>query len=89
MSNFILRLLQMSAVGGLMVLAVALLRLVLKRAPKWAVLLLWAVVGVRLLCPLFISSHFGMLPSFDTAREQQTVLMTYAPAQTVSQEPPR
>ena len=86
MSNFVLRLLQMSAVGGVMILLVAALRLVLKRAPKWAIMLLWAVVGIRLVCPVFISSSLGLLPGMQTAGERQAVISTQAPG-AVTQAP--
>ena len=42
--------------------AVILLRLALKSAPKWTLCLLWALVGLRLVCPAFPESSFSIAP---------------------------
>ncbi len=60
------KLLNMSLAAGVLVLAVLLLRLVLKRAPKWLRCLLWALVAARLLCPWTPQSSlsaFSLLPA--------------------------
>ncbi len=50
MTELFLTLLNRGIAVGWLVLAVLLLRLPLKKAPRWASPLLWGVVGLRL-CP--------------------------------------
>ncbi len=48
----------MSISASWLIVAVLILRLVLKKAPKWVNVLLWGIVAVRLICPLsFESAH--------------------------------
>jgi len=64
MDALFLKLLNMSWTAALLTAVVVVLRLALKRAPKWARCLLWALVAVRLLCPVSIASPlsaFGLL----------------------------
>ena len=52
MSGLFLKILNMSISASWVVLAVVVLRLVLKKAPKWVTVLLWGMVAVRLICPV-------------------------------------
>ena len=52
--------------AGWIVLAVLLLRLLFKRAPKWLTVLLWGMVAVRLICPFTIESVLSLVPSAQT-----------------------
>ena len=52
----VLQLLYMSVTAGWLVLVILLLRLVLRRAPRWIFCLMWAMVAVRLVCPVFLES---------------------------------
>ncbi len=70
MSDIFIKVLNMSISAGWVVLAVLLLRLVLKRAPKWVNGLLWAVVAFRLICPLSAQSVLSLLPSAETVSPQ-------------------
>lgn len=65
-TNIFMRLLNISITAGWIVLAVILVRLLLKRAPKWISCLLWAVVGVRLVFPFSIESVLSLIPSANT-----------------------
>ena len=40
-----------------------LLRLFFKKFPKWIFVLLWGVVAIRLVCPIFIESDISLIPS--------------------------
>ena len=51
MNSVFLQLVNVSITAGWVVLAIILLRLVLKKAPKWTRCLLWLVAGVRLVFP--------------------------------------
>lgn len=70
MSEFFLKIINMSISGGWTVLAVFLLRLLLKKAPKWIAVLLWGIVGIRLLFPISIESIFSLIPSAETFTER-------------------
>lgn len=63
MENLFLTVLGMSATGSLVILAVLLARLALRKAPKVFSYALWAVALFRLLCPFTIESAFSLLPS--------------------------
>ena len=62
MSGFFLKIAGMSISASCLVLAVLLLRLVLKKAPKWISVLLWGLVALRLLMPFSIESNFSLVP---------------------------
>ena len=63
MSQFFLKIINMSISASYIVLAVLLLRLLLKRAPKWITVVLWGIVAIRLICPLSIESILSLIPS--------------------------
>ncbi|MBQ3137841.1 MAG: hypothetical protein IJB74_10235 [Clostridia bacterium] len=58
-------------VGG-----VVLFRLIFRKAPKWLNVVLWAIVAVRLLCPVPIESSFSLVP---TAEPLPTELLNIDP----------
>ena len=66
MTEFFLTIVNMSICASWIVLAVLLLRLVLKKAPKWITVALWGIVAVRLICPFSIESIFSLIPSAET-----------------------
>ena len=66
MSQLFLKIVNMSISAGWLVLAVLLLRLVLKKAPKWVSVLLWGMVAVRLICPFSFESMLSLIPSAET-----------------------
>lgn len=63
MSEVFLRIINMSISASYIVLAVLLLRLLLKKAPKWITVILWGIVAVRLICPFSIESVLSLIPS--------------------------
>ncbi|MBE6679003.1 MAG: hypothetical protein E7598_00605 [Ruminococcaceae bacterium] len=66
MDNFFLTLVNMSITASWVVLAVAVLRLLLKKAPRAIVCTLWALVAVRLVCPFSFESVLSLIPSANT-----------------------
>ncbi len=66
MSEFFLSVVNMSIAASWIVLAVLLLRFLLKKAPKWITVLLWAIVAIRLICPFAIESKVSLIPSAQT-----------------------
>jgi len=63
MSELFLKILNMSINAGYIVLAVLLIRLILKKAPKYISVLLWLPVAIRLICPFSFESVLSLLPS--------------------------
>ena len=66
MDKLFIEVLNLSIAGSWMILAVLLLRLVLKRAPKALVCALWLLVGLRLLLPFSVESALSLIPSRQT-----------------------
>ena len=66
MSGIFLKVLNMSIAAGWLILAVILLRLLLKKAPKWSVCLLWGLAALRLVVPFSLESIFSLIPSSET-----------------------
>lgn len=63
MSLIFLHLLNLSITASWFILAVVILRLLLKKAPKWISCALWALVGIRLICPFSFESALSLIPS--------------------------
>lgn len=69
MEAVFLKLFNMSIAASFMILAVVLLRALLRKAPKALRCLLWALVGIRLICPFSIESVLSLIPSTQTIPE--------------------
>ncbi len=63
MSAFFLMIVNMSISAGFAVAAVFLLRLLLRKAPRWISVLLWGIAAVRLICPFTIESAVSLMPN--------------------------
>lgn len=61
-----LEIVNISITAGWIVLAVFLLRLVFRKAPKWLNCVLWGIVALRLIFPFSIESVFSLIPSAQT-----------------------
>lgn len=66
MSAVFLKILNMSITASWLILAVIVSRPLLKKAPKWIVCLLWALVAIRLVCPFSFKSVLSLVPSSET-----------------------
>lgn len=66
MEATMIKLINMSITAVWLILAVVILRAVLKKAPKYINLILWALVGVRLICPFSFESIMSIIPSAET-----------------------
>ena len=66
MNDLFLKIINMSISASWLVLAVLLLRFVLKKAPKWVNVLLWGIVAVRLAFPFSVESALSLIPSAET-----------------------
>ena len=56
MADVFIELVNRSIAASWLVLAVLVLRLLLRRGPRWASVLLWGLVGFRLVCPFTLES---------------------------------
>lgn len=72
MIDVFLSILNLSTTASLVAVAVLLLRLCMKKAPKWISAALWAFVGARLVFPFALESRFSIIPSIDTFAIQQS-----------------
>ncbi|MBD5496634.1 MAG: hypothetical protein HDR11_02555 [Lachnospiraceae bacterium] len=77
MESLFLKLANLSMIASWLVLAVLLIRLVFRKAPKWVRCFLWGLVALRLICPISIESAFSLIPSAEPL--PQDILYTAAP----------
>lgn len=63
MEQVFITLLNASITAGYLVLAVLLLRSILKKAPKFIRCILWGLVGIRLVLPFSLESILSLIPS--------------------------
>ena len=61
MDTLFLKLLNMSLTASVMAMAVLLLRVLLKKAPRWVSCLLWGLVALRLVCPFAPESNLSLI----------------------------
>lgn len=73
MTDLFTNVVRASLYGSIVIGAVCLLRLALKRAPKSFVCLLWLLVGVRLVMPFEIESSLSLQPRMEPVRLEQPV----------------
>lgn len=78
MEAIFLKILNMSITASWLVLAIIILRLLLKKAPKAISVFMWALVGVRLICPFSFESILSLIPSAETV--PQDIIYSEAPA---------
>ena len=62
MTELFLKVVNMSITAGILAVVVMLLRLILKKAPRWMHVLLWGLVAVRLMIPVPFESSFSLMP---------------------------
>lgn len=77
MENLFLQTLNLSISALWLTLGVLAVRLLLSKAPKRVRLWLWALVGLRLVCPISLESGLSLLPSAQTIPED--ILYTHTP----------
>ncbi|MBQ6832358.1 MAG: hypothetical protein IJO28_06975 [Oscillospiraceae bacterium] len=78
MEQLFIRFLNISISAGYLVLAVLLLRPLLKKAPKAISCFLWGLVGLRLCLPISIPSVLSLIPSTQTVPAD--IMMDWTPA---------
>lgn len=70
MELIFLKIVNMSAAASWLILAVLLLRFILKKVPRAYICVLWAMVGIRLVLPFSFESKLSLLPSAEVFPEE-------------------
>ena len=68
-----LHILDISLTASMVILAVMLVRLCLRRVPRIYSYALWSIVLIRLLCPVFPVSDVGVIPVIDSVWEEYSL----------------
>lgn len=63
MTEIFLKIVNMSASACWIILAITMLRILLKKAPKWLNCILWGIAGLRLVVPFSFESILSLIPS--------------------------
>lgn len=66
MEAVFVKILNMGITAGWLVLALLVLRVFLKKAPKAIMVFMWGLVAIRLLCPVSLESAWSLIPSAET-----------------------
>lgn len=78
--------LKMSLSASVLAATVMLLRLVLKKAPKWIACCLWALVALRLLCPVSPESSLSLMPDTEPVTQQVMALQPTVSSSNIMQQ---
>ena len=73
MSEFFLKIVNMSISASWLVAAVLAVRFAFQKAPKWITVLLWGVVALRLICPISFEAVFSLFQPLDLQVSQNTM----------------
>lgn len=93
-NGLLFNVINMSITGGVVILAVLVLRMLLRRAPKIISYCLWSVVLFRLLCPVSFSLPFSLLETAGSPAVTEGVVhyipedILYSEAQTANMQAP-
>lgn len=63
MEKLFLAILNMSLTASILVIVAMVIRIFLKKAPRWISCVLWGMVAFRLVCPISLESMFSLVPS--------------------------
>ncbi len=74
MEAVFLKILNMSITASWLILAVVILRFILKKTPKWQICALWVLVAVRLICPFSVESALSLIPSTEPIPTMQVAV---------------
>lgn len=78
LANVFIEFVNRSIAASWLVLTVLVLRLLLRKGPRWANVLLWGLVAFRLVCPFTLESALSLLPSRETVPDN--IMLSPAPA---------
>ncbi|MBQ9742570.1 MAG: hypothetical protein IJV88_02720 [Ruminococcus sp.] len=86
MESLFLTILNMSINASIVAIVVILLRLLLKKAPRYIICLLWILVAVRLVCPFSIEAAVSLIPRAEPIPTE--VIYTEPPDMSSTEEAP-
>ena len=66
MSGLFLKILNLSITASWLILAIIIIRQLMRKMPKWIVCALWALAAFRLICPFSFESALSLIPSSET-----------------------
>lgn len=87
MTELFLSLAALSFKASFLILAVVILRLLLKKAPRRIICSLWLLVGIRLIVPFSIESSLSLMPQPDISVQESTSSLVEAPLPEVPSSP--
>ncbi|MBE6738547.1 MAG: hypothetical protein E7566_07870 [Ruminococcaceae bacterium] len=73
MQNIFLTILNISITASYIALAAIVLRMLLKRNPKWITCILWALLAIRLLVPFSFESKLSLIPSAEPVKSESVI----------------
>lgn len=73
MASLFSEVLNISIIGAIVSVVVIVARLLFKSVPRWISCVLWAIVALRLICPVLPESDFSLIPSLNFKDENSTV----------------
>lgn len=65
MYPLLFKVMNLSIIASALIVIVIVLRLILRKAPKWVISVMWGIVAIRLICPTSIESKFGLIGEID------------------------
>ena len=74
MTEAFLKVLDLSIAAGWIIIAVILLRTVMRRSPKYMRCVLWGIVGLRLCLPFTLESKLSLVPQADAVSSRVTAI---------------
>lgn len=74
MEKLFLTIFNMSLTASIILLVTMLIRVFLKKAPRWISCVLWGMVAFRLICPFSLESVFSLVPSAEPIPQEIMVM---------------
>lgn len=74
METILIKMINMSISSSWMILFIFILRKIFKNIPKFMKFIMWAMVAIRLVCPVFFECPLCLVPSVETVSDQKEML---------------
>ena len=78
MEQIFIKVLNLAISSSLLILAVILIRILFRKAPKWCICLLWGMVAIALLVPVRLQTRFSLIPNYSELLLRQNELISYS-----------
>ena len=70
MKELFLDVVNISIAASWLILFILVIRVILKKSPRWIHVLLWGIAAIRLICPFSVESALSLIPSAETIPKQ-------------------